>query len=59
MKSKCVSVSPSVCLRVCLSICMLRMGEQLDEFAQFFLEVVGKFREVSAKYQIIISMYLT
>ena len=38
---------------------MLRLGKQLDAFAQLLLEVVGKFRGVSAKYQIIISMRLT
>ena len=37
----------------------LCLGERLDGFAQFFLKVVGKFREVSAKYQILSSMCLT
>ena len=26
---------------VCLSVCILRLGERLDGFAQLFLEVVG------------------
>ena len=29
-------------LSVCVVVCMLRLGEQLDRFAQFFLEVVGE-----------------
>ena len=38
IKPKCVSVRPSVCM----SVCMLLLGERLDGFEQFFLEVVGE-----------------
>ena len=38
IKSKCLSVRPSVCLYVC-TLCV---GERLDGYAQFFLELVGE-----------------
>ena len=43
IKLKCVSVCLlSVCQCVCLSVCMLRLGVQVDGFSQLFLEVVGE-----------------
>ena len=40
------------CTSLCLTVGILCLGKRLDGFAQFFLEVAGKFRGMSAKYQI-------
>ena len=39
ISSKCVSVR---LYSLCLHVCMIRLGEQVDGFAQLFLEVVGE-----------------